>query len=308
MRGCAVQRLLVLVNRAAGTADEESLRAAVQALRHGAEVTVVETADREELVAAVAGRDGRRLVVAGGDGSVHATVEALDRTGTLHPREPVGILPCGTGNDLARALGVPLDPVEAVIPVLTAAPRQLDLLRDDDGGLVLNAVHVGVGARAYAEATRFKDWMRTAAFPLGAAVAGSTTRAAKVRVEIDGHVAAHDGAGWAADGDTGILMLAVCNGPTIAGGTTLAPGARLDDGVADVVLSTATGPLARAAFATALLTGRHVDRPDVLVTQAREVTFSGPPLQPDADGELQPEVASRTWRVQHNAWSVLAPP
>ena len=302
-----MQRLLVLVNRAAGTADEDSIRAAVRELRRGAEVTVAETADREALIAAVAGRDGRRLVIAGGDGSVHAAVEALDRTGTLHPSQPLGILPRGTGNDLARALGLPLDPVEAAASLLTGTSRPLDLLRDDDGGLVLNAVHVGIGARAYAKATRFKDRMRTAAFPLGAAVAGVTTTACNLRVEIDGCVAAHDGGDWEADGKTAILMLAVCNGPTIAGGTPLAPDARLGDGLADVVLSTATGPLARAAFATSLLSGRHVDRADVLIARAREVTFSGPFLQPDADGELQAAVATRTWRVEHHAWSVIAP-
>ena len=295
------------MNRAAGTADEDSVRAAVRELRRGAEVTVAETADREALTAAVAGRDGPRLVIAGGDGSARAAVEALDRTGTLHPSQPLGILPHGNGNDLARALGLPLDPVEAAASLLTGTPRPLDLLRDDDGGLALNAVHVGIGARAYAEATRFENWMRTAAFPLGAAVAGVTTTAWNLRVEIDGRVAAHGGGDWAADGDTAILMVAVCNGPTIAGGTPLAPDARLDDGLADVVLSTATGPLAHAAFATSLLTGRHVDRADVLIAQAREVTFSGPVLQPDADGELQPAVATRTWRVEQHAWSVIAP-
>ncbi|CAA9248017.1 MAG: hypothetical protein AVDCRST_MAG52-1989, partial [uncultured Blastococcus sp.] len=295
------------VNRAAGTADEDSVRAAVRELRRGAEVTVAETADREALTAAVAGRDGPRLVIAGGDGSVHAAVEALTAPRHCIPASLSASVRTAPATTWPVPSGCRWTPSRQRPRCSPGHRAPSDLLRDDDGGLALNAVHVGIGARAYAEATRFENWMRTAAFPLGAAVAGVTTTAWNLRVEIDGRVAAHGGGDWAADGDTAILMVAVCNGPTIAGGTPLAPDARLDDGLADVVLSTATGPLAHAAFATSLLTGRHVDRADVLIAQAREVTFSEPVLQPDADGELQPAVATRTWRVEQHAWSVIAP-
>jgi diacylglycerol kinase family enzyme len=302
-----VQRLLVVANGAAGTTDDDSVETAVAVLRTGAEVTLAETAGREELLAAVTGRDGRRLVIVGGDGSVHAAVHALDRAGALDPAEPVGIIPRGTGNDLARTLGLPLDPAEAAAVVLTGVPRPLDLVRDDAGGLVVNAVHAGVGARAGAEAARFKDRLGTAAFPLGAAIAGVTSTGWPLRVEVDGRVVTHDQAGWAADGSTDVLMLAVCTGPTIGGGTPLAPDARVDDGLAEVVVCTATGPVARAAFATALVGGRHVDRDDVLVVRGRQATFSGPPVDLNADGELEEAVATRTWRVQARAWSVLVP-
>ena len=302
-----MQRLLVAVNRDAGTADADAVEAAVATLRTGADVAVVATADADELLEAVTGRDGRRLVVVGGDGSVHAGVRALDRAGALDAAEPIGIIPCGTGNDLARALGLPLDPVDGAAGVLAGVPRPLDLVRDDGGGLVVNAVHAGVGARAGAEAMRFKGRLGTVAFPLGAAIAGVADTGSDLRIEVDGRVAAHERAGWAADGGTGVLMLGVCNGPTIAGGTPLAPGAVLDDGLAEVVVCTATGPVARAAFAGALLAGRHVDRDDVLVVRGREVSFAGPPVELDADGEIHGPVGSRTWRVEHRAWAVLVP-
>ena len=300
--------ILVVVNRAAGTADDDAVGAALAVLRAGADVTVAATAGLDDLLDAVAARDGRRVVVVGGDGSVHAVVRALDRAGALDPREAVGIIPRGTGNDLARTLGLPQDPAEAATVALTGTARPLDLIRDDEGGLVVNAVHVGVGAEAGAEAVRFKDRLGPAAFPLGAAIAGVTSGGSPLRVEVDGLVAEHRSAGWQADGDTGVLMVAVCTGRTIGGGTPLAPDALPDDGLAEVVVCTATGPVARAAFATALLSGRHVDRDDVLVTRGREVRFSGPPVALNADGELESEVTSRTWRVQRHAWSVTAPP
>jgi diacylglycerol kinase family enzyme len=299
--------LLVVVNRAAGTTDDDAVDAAVTALRARADVEVAATADGDELLEAVRARGDRRLVVIGGDGSVHAAVRALDRAGALDPGEPVGIVPRGTGNDFARTLGLPLDPAEAAAVVLTGLARRLDLVRDDTGGLVVNAVHVGVGAVAGAEALRFKDRLGTAAFPLGAAIAGMTSNGWPLRVEVDGRVAADGAEGWAADGSTDVLMLAVCTGRTIGGGTPLAPDALPDDGLADVVVCTATGPLARAAFATALLAGRHGDRDDVLVIRGREVTFSGPPVDLNGDGELEEAVPSRTWRVEPHTWSVVVP-
>ncbi|WP_104523500.1 diacylglycerol/lipid kinase family protein [Blastococcus atacamensis] len=302
-----MQRLLVVVNRAAGTTDDESVQAALTVLRSGADVTVAATADADELRRAVAGRGDRRLVILGGDGSVHAAISALDATGGLHGEDPVGIIPLGTGNDLGQALGLPLDPSQSAAVVLDGIPRPLDLARDDAGGVVVNAVHVGAGARAAAEAARFKDRLGAVAYPLGAVIAGVSTAGWGLRVEVDGRVVEHDAAGWAADGDTPVLMAAVCNGPTIGGATPMAPDASLDDGLLDVVVSLATGPVARAAFAAALPSGRHVERDDVLVVRGREVAVTGGPVDLVADGDVEEGVNARAWRVQRSAWSVLVP-
>jgi diacylglycerol kinase family enzyme len=94
---------------------------------------------------------------------------------------------------------------------------------------------------------------------------------------------------------------------TIGGATPLAPGATVDDGLLDVAVSIATGPLARAAFAAALPSGRHVERDDVMVVRGREVAVTGGPVDLVADGELEEDMRSRTWRVQRHAWSVLVP-
>lgn len=301
-------RLLVVVNRSAGSAGDDAVEAAVATLRAGADVEVAATGSADELDDALAGRDGRRVVVLGGDGSVHAVARALDRAGALDPAEPLGIVARGTGNDLARTLGLPLDPVEGASAVLAGRPRLLDLLDDDAGGLVVNAVHAGVGARAGAQADRLKESLGVVAYPVGAALAGVSSQGWPLRVEVDGRVAAHPTEGWAADGAGDVLMLGVCTGRSIGGGTPLAPDAAPDDGLADVVVSVATGPVARAAFATALTTGEHVDRPDVLVLRGRQVAVTGGPVDLDADGEVEEGVPARTWRVRRHGWSVLVPP
>jgi diacylglycerol kinase family enzyme len=300
--------LLLVVNRAAGTAEDDAVEAAVRTLRAGADTEVVATGSAAELDTAIAARDGRRVVVLGGDGSVHAVVRALDRAGALDPAEPVGIVARGTGNDLARTLGLPLEPDAGAAAVLAGRPRPLDLLDDDAGGLVVNAVHAGVGGRAGAQADRLKERLGVVAYPVGAALAGVSSPGWPLRIEVDGRVARHPVEGWAADGTREVLMLGVCTGRSIGGGTPLAPSAEPDDGLADVVVSVATGPVARAAFAAALTDGDHVERPDVLVLRGRRVSITGGPVDLDADGEVEEDVPARTWRVRRHGWSVLVPP
>ncbi|HYH24113.1 MAG TPA: diacylglycerol kinase family protein [Blastococcus sp.] len=301
------RQLLVIVNRSAGSAQEDAVATALAELRSSADVTVAATADAAELDEVLPQHADRRIVVVGGDGSVHAVVAALDRCGLLTAREPIGIIAAGTGNDLVRTLGLPLDPGKGAAAVLAGTPRPLDLVRDDAGGVVVNAVHAGVGAQAAAEAVRLKGRLGAAAYPLGAAIAGFATGGWDLRVDIDGRPATSADGAWTADGSHDVLMVGICNGPTVGGGTALAPGARPDDGLLDVLVSTATGPVARAAFGAALVAGRHADRDDVLLTRARQVRVTGTAMAVDADGELDEVPVARTWRVDSHAWSVLAP-
>jgi hypothetical protein len=73
---------------------------------------------------------------------------------------PVGLVPLGTGNDFARGVGIPLDHIEAARLVRTGRPRPVDLIVDDSGGVVVNAVHVGAGADAAVKARPLKRRLR----------------------------------------------------------------------------------------------------------------------------------------------------
>src|SRR5690349_11501019 len=120
--------MLVIANADAGSVD--ALDGALEGLRAlGAEV--VTTASPAELDDVVA-RD-RHLVVAGGDGSLHAVVAALHRCGRLSDTT-VTLLPLGTGNDFARGAGIPLDPLEAAALARDGVKTPIDLVVDDVGG------------------------------------------------------------------------------------------------------------------------------------------------------------------------------
>jgi diacylglycerol kinase family enzyme len=289
---------LLLASAQAGSTEDEAVEQARAVLAEAGPVEMVSTATPEELDRALDSCGGRRLVVAGGDGSLHLAVSRLRARGELAER-PIALVPLGTGNDLARALDLPLDPAEAARLVLTGRHQPMDLLVDDAGGIAVNAVHVGVGAEAAARAGRLKPLLGLLAYPLGAVFAGLRSTGWRLRVEVDGAVLA--------DSHRRSLMVGIGNGPSIGGGTPLLPLARPDDGLLDVVVSRAVGPLARVRYGSALREGRHLQDPDVRSARGRTVTVSGEPVGVNADGELGDEVTRRTWTVEPGAWSLLRP-
>ena len=289
---------LLLASAHAGSTDQEAIEAARAVLAEAGPVELVSTATPDELDAALDACGDRRLVVAGGDGSLHLAVTRLRARGELADR-PIALVPLGTGNDLARALDLPLDPAEAARLVLTGTHQPMDLLVDDVGGIVVNAVHVGVGAEAAAAAGRMKPVVGVVAYPLGAVFAGLKSSGWRLRVVVDGRVLA--------DGHRRSLMVGIGNGRGIGGGTSLLPHARPDDGQLDVVVSYATGPLARARFGAALQAGTHLSDPDVRWARGRTVTVSGDRVGINADGELGDDTTRRTWTVEPGAWSLLRP-
>lgn len=288
----------MVTNPSAGTADDDAVAAALAVLRASADVEERTSASPDELAGLLADAGERVPVLVGGDGSLHLAVAALHAAGALSPDRPLGLLPRGTGNDMARTLGLPRDPAEAARVVLAGRPRPLDLLVDDAGGVVVNAVHLGVGAEAAARAEGLKDAMGMSAYTVGSAVAGLTSTGWRLTVEADGSVV-HD--------DEPALMVGIANGRTIGGGSELAPEAEPDDGLLDVVIASSVGPLARLGFGVALREGEHVSRDDVRTARARTVSVHGEPFPVNADGEVSGPVPQRTWTVRPRAWSLLCP-
>lgn len=290
------EALLVVVNQSAGSAAERAQRA-LRVLREHPDLTVVHPRDLDECRDALAGAAGARPVVLGGDGTLHTVVRLLHELGTLGDA-PLGLVPTGTANDFARTMGISAEPEQAARTVLDGQIRDVEIIEDDTGGVAVNAVHVGIGAEAARRGQRWKPRLGMLAYRVGALSAGLTQPGWRLRVEADGQVLA--------DAGTRVLMVGLAVGRTIAG-TPLAPDADVSDGVAEVVVSFATGPLARAGYAATLLRGRHGGRRDVTATRARTITVSGEPFPVNADGELSGPIPHRTWTVRADAWRLTVP-
>lgn len=290
--------LLVITNSEAGSTDEENLAAALAVLRERTSVEVASTSNPGELDSVLHRAGSRPIVVAGGDGSLHAVIAALHRRRDLEGAV-IGLLPLGTGNDFARGLGIPLDIEEAARVVLRSRPHPMDLVVDEVGEIVVNGVHVGVGAEASRRAEGFKKRLGRIGYPIGALLTAVDPPLVRLRVEVDGEVVC--------DLDDPVLMVAVGNGPSVGGGTELTPDADPRDGRLDVLISRSTGPLARLLYAVRLGFATHHHREDVTYRRGGTVSVSGGPFWCSADGEVYGPERQRTWRVETEAYSMLLP-
>lgn len=293
-----MEPLLVITNAEAGSNDQDRLDQALGVLRAAVDVEVCHTTNPGELDGVLHRRGGRRVVVAGGDGSLHAVVAALHRRHELGDTV-VGLIPLGTGNDFARGAGIPLEPVEAAALVVSGELRAIDLLVDCLGEIVVNHVHVGAGAQASIEASRFKKYLGRAGYVAGALKASVRPPFVRLRVEVDGEEIV--------DFARPVLMLAVGNGPSVGGGTRLTPEADPGDGKADVMVSFAVGPLARLGYVWHLRGRRHHARDDVLYMRASTVSISGQGFYCSADGEIYGPERNRSWHIEQGAFRMPMP-
>jgi diacylglycerol kinase family enzyme len=295
----AVDPLLVITH--AGTGASDDLGVALEVLNARTSVEVCETSNPGELDGALHRAGSRPVVVAGGDGALHAVVATLHRRNDLEGKV-LGLLPLGTGNDFARTLGIPLDPAEAAHALTSATPRPMDLIVDELGEVVVNQVHIGASAMASRRGATWKDrlgpfGLGILGYPVGAALAAVRPPFIRVHVEVDGRVVA--------DVDRHVLMVAVGNGASVGGGTELTPDADPRDGAVDVLVSFATGAVARFGYAVDLLRRRHPDRDDTVYLRGSEVSVAGEEFWLSADGEISGPERRRTWHVERAAYSML---
>ena len=303
-----VDPLLVITNSEAGTAEKENLDEALDVLRAAADVEVASTSSPGELDGVLHRAGSRTIVVAGGDGSLHAVVMALHKRHELGERT-LGLIPLGTGNDFARTLDLPLEAGAAAQALVTGKPRPMDLIVDELGGVVVNNVHAGASAQASRRGARWKKRLGKVGvpgvnlgilgYPIGAALAAIKPPFVRLRIEADGEVVT--------DMDKHVLMVAVGNGTSVGGGTEVTPDADPADGRMDVMVSLATGPIDRVAYVWQLRRGGHPERDDVIALRAREVTISGEDFWLSADGEIEGPERRRAWHLEQAAYTMITP-
>ena len=293
-----MEPLLLISNAEAGTTDSENVEKALSVLRAAADVEACATSNPGELDGVLHRRGSRRVVVAGGDGSLHAVIAALHRRQELHD-VVLGLIPLGTGNDFARGAGIPLDPEEAARVVLKGDARAVDLVVDCVGSVVVNNVHIGVGAQASRKAHKWKRRIGRLGYGVGALLAAVNPPFVRLRIEADGEEVA--------DFAHPILMVSIGNGPTVGGGAEVTPEADPSDGKMDLMVSFAIGPMARLGYAAQFRLGRHPERRDVKYLQASTVSVSGQSFYCSADGEVYGPERQRTWRIEPGAIQMMLP-
>jgi diacylglycerol kinase (ATP) len=263
---------LVVNPNASGNGDSgEVVRRAVHVLRHaGARVRARLTADEEELAATVREVEGRRLVLVGGDGTLHALAN-LDLPGL----PPAALLPAGRANNVARALRIPVDWAAAARLAVRGRPAAVDALRVVTPKRTLFAVE-GVSAGFHAAARHRYNGANS-----GDLAAGLRALADELRAFRPGRVAVRVDEARLFDGQAAQVFLS--NLPYFGFGFHVDPVADPSDGRLEAIVLEATTRREVVRMLAAARRGRHLDRPGATWSAASSAQLEHPlPLVADA--------------------------
>ena len=271
--------IAVLSNPSAGKgrAGREAEAALTHLRGRGADVRVFtgdSAASSLVLAAQALDEDPRVLVIVGGDGTLSGILDLLCATSV-----PVALVPAGTGNDLARALGLPRhDPAAAAEVALSGVARAIDVGEIRTAGGVapfLTIAALGFDAKVSDRTNRLRWPHGVLRYYLALVIELLRLRPMEFTVSVDGAAAV----------DAPATLVAVGNTASYGGGMPLCIGATADDGLLDLVQ---VAPLSRVRLLRLfplLLRGTHLSRREVAHRHARSVTVSAPGLVVYADGE-----------------------
>lgn len=282
---------VIVANADTVSSGQVEASAAVLSEAGGCEIVWTETpADVDTVISA----EDRTLVVAGGDGSIHLLVDRLARAGRLD--RPVGILPMGTGNDLARGLGLSLDPEAAARRILGGTLRPLPLMLAPADELGVNNAHAGLGVAAARRGSDWKDRLGSLAYPAGSVIEGLRFEGLELTVEADGR-RFHRGRG---------LLVMVLVGPSAGGGFRPLFDVDIEERVLDLLVVEAHGLPERAAVAVSALRREMTEHEAVHHTRARQIRVEAGGAEWELDGEFRRWEEPAGFDLAEDTWSVIA--
>jgi YegS/Rv2252/BmrU family lipid kinase len=234
---------------------------------------------------------GEIPVVISGDGLIGAIGGAMAGSET-----PLGIVPGGRGNDLARVLGIPDDPAGAVAVLAAGETRRIDV-GEANGKRFLGIVSVGFDSEANRLANETGFMRGNLVYAYAALRTLLTWKPGRFTVRVDDERVRFTG-----------YSVSVANSRAFGGGMYIAPDAELDDGEFDIVTVGEVGKLRFVGNLPKVFKGTHVDEDEVRVFRAPHLELSASrPFPVYADGEHIAELPA-SLRILPRALSVLAPP
>ena len=275
MTGFDSEHTLAIVNPAAGDGAGSKVGPdlARELERSGFKVEIIQTPAPGEAarIAREASADGCRTVIAvGGDGTANEIANGLVGTGTA-----LALYPIGSGNDFARALGYPRKRRD-IGRFLAGARRRVIDVGEVNGRIFVNAAGVGIDGHV---AERVEASARVVGpalgYFVGALVSIASYRPQPMRLQIDGQ---------ALEGKH--LLVVAANGTHFGSGMHVAPKAKVDDGLFDIVVAGDLGRWSSLVALAKLYRGTHVNGRDVLAFRARSLDVElERELPAQADGE-----------------------
>jgi len=216
--------------------------------------------------------DAERLVIFGGDGTVRSAINAK-------PDAEFAVVPCGSGNDFVKSVGIPSSPEEA-IQIAKGKARPIDLVEyeGEKKGLFLNIAEIGFGARVVRHATKLKPLTgQKASYSLAILTALVGHRLSPISLEVDGKKV----------GDFHMANTLVANGQYFAGNMHPMPHARVDDGILEIAVLNDFTRWKILTQAHILKTGIPANHQRIQIFRGKEIYItSSEPVGVEADGDL----------------------
>lgn len=298
-----MKNTVILVNPAAGGGRGgrrwRRLRRAVPEVS-AAQIIEVEGAEecRSRLATSLQKGGVERVIVVGGDGTAHLVANVLLET-PQEERPAFGLVPAGTGSDLARGLALPQRPTAALRRALAAVPRPMDAIAlETDDGRKRYVLNIGSGGLSGAVVVAISANPRRGplSYLLSTLSGLLSYDPAPCRVVVDGQELHHGG----------VFLVAVANGRYFGKGMKVAPHASTEDGLLDCII---VPPVPRYKLPYRLpqfFTGSYVRMPQITVRKASRVRIEpGPAFPPfELDGEIFASGAAE-FRVLPGALRVL---
>ena len=210
------------------------------------------------------------VVSVGGDGTVREVAEGLAGTA-----KTMGMIPAGTGNDFAKAVGISLKPEEALETLMKGKSRKIDTGEVNDG-FFLNVCGTGFDVTVLDWAESYKKKYRgLTPYFLGLLKAIAHYESLQLKITVDGEI--HEGR---------YLVCSIANGTHIGGGIPICPAARPDDGWLDVVMIRHVPRRRIPAYLPGLMRGKDLEFRITEHCRAKEIRISGENLRINIDGEI----------------------
>ncbi|MFC9997065.1 diacylglycerol/lipid kinase family protein [Nocardia sp. NPDC127526] len=242
------------------------------------------------------------VVSAGGDGLTCVALQALVGMDT-----PLGLVPGGTGNDLAREVGVPEDTAAAVDVVLGGRTRTIDLGTVETEGAkapmwFATVTGTGLDARVTLRANGLTWPKGPMRYTVAALIELMGKLAVPYRIELHGSPDHADGTVI----EVPAVMVAVGNTRTYGGGMLITPDAVIDDGMLDLTVVGAMSRLEMLRLLPALSSGKRIEHPATVQYRASRIELTAPGAPATADGDPAGTLPA-TFRAHARALEVLVP-
>lgn len=292
-----MSKFYFIVNPVAGSgrAKEWFEKAAEEMTRRGVDFSFDYTERKEhgmELAAAARERGEQAVIAVGGDGTAREVACSLINSGI-----PMGVFPFGTGNDFGSALGLKVDPMEALEDLLNAVPTVIDAAQANDS-VYINAAGTGFDVDVIIHTEKYKRrYYGMVPYLLGIFKSLLYLKWDHFTITADGETFEEDA-----------ILVDACNGRRLGGGIKVAPIAELNDGMLDVCIVKKLGRLGVLRVLPSVVKGKHLDSRHVRYFKAKEVRLESTRQNIlNLDGELGSSTPV-TFKILPGALTLLLPP